>query len=251
MYTAYYDRAETHDDSLAVVVAGFVATNEQWAEFERKWNDTLKQFGISLFQMRDFNHSLREFSKFKQRQEDRHWFLRQLLSHIILRVAYSVGHAFLMADYWKVNSVYALDYRFPPYALAGRTCVARINLWAEKLGIPKEQIQHVFEDGAAGKGLLYDNVLPDHEMKLSFKKRDECVALQAAELLASEKLAANRGIFDNGIVDFKKLNFPIRQLRDLVRDPLEWGTYTHKNLEEFCINAQVPRREALTVDSAG
>jgi hypothetical protein len=251
MYTAYYERAEAHDDSLAVVVAGFVATNEQWVEFERKWNDTLKQFGISLFQMRDFSHSLREFSAFKQRQEDRQRLLRQLLSNIILRVTYSVGHAFLMADYRKVNSMYALDYRFPPYALAGRSCIARINLWAEKLGIPKEQIQHVFEDGAPVRGRLCDGVLRDHEMKLSFKKKDECVELQAAELLASEKLAGNRGIFDNGIVDFKKLDFPLRQLRGLVRDPLDWGTYTQENLEEFCMSAQIPRRESLTAGDTG
>ena len=220
MYTAYYDESGTHDDSLAVVVAGFVATNEQWVEFERNWNDTLKQFGITRFHMRDFNHSLREFSKFKHSQQDRQWFLRQLLSHINLRVAYSVGHAVLIADYLKVNAAYALDSRFSPYALAGRTCVARINLWAEKRDIPKKRICHVFEDGAAGKGLLYDSVLRDHEMKVLFKKKEECVALQAADLFASEMLAGNRRIFEEGIVDFEKLRFPIRELSRLMHDPL-------------------------------
>src|SRR5579862_3541060 len=178
MYTAYYDESGTHGDSLAVVVAGFVAPDKQWVEFERNWNDTLRQFGISLFHMRDFNHSLREFSKFKQDQKERQWFLRQPLSHIGLRVTYSVGHAILMADYRKANSVYALDDNFPPYVLAGRTCVARINLWAERRAIPKQQIRHVFEDGADGKGLLRDRVLRDHEMKVSFEKKGGCVPLQ-------------------------------------------------------------------------
>src|SRR5579863_4271477 len=175
MYTAYYDESGTHSDSIAVVVAGFVASDSQWVEFVRNWNETLVHFGISLFHMRDFNHSLREFSKFKQNKPDREWFLRQLLGHINLRLTHAVGHAVLMADYGAVNVAYALDAVFPPYALAGRTCVAGVNRWAERRGIPKDQIQHAFEDGAKGKGYLADSVLRDHNMKVLFKKKADCV----------------------------------------------------------------------------
>jgi len=151
----------------------------------------------------------------------------------------------LMDDYRKVNEIYALDYAFPPYALAGRTCVARINLWAEKRGIPKEQIHHVFEDGSAGKSKLYESVLRDHRIAVTFKKKNECVALQAADLFAYETLASNRFIFEKGIVDFNKLTYPIRQLEPLFRDPFGWGTYTREMLEEFCRNAPIPRRDPL------
>jgi hypothetical protein len=144
-----------------------------------------------------------------------------------------------------VNEIYALDYAFPPYALAGRTCVARINLWAEKRGIPKEQIHHVFEDGSAGKSKLYESVLRDHRIEVTFKKKNECVALQAADLFAYETLASNRFIFEKGIVDFNKLRYPIRQLEPLFRDPFGWGTYTREMLEEFCRNAPIPRRDSL------
>src|SRR6266446_791739 len=115
-FTAYYDDSGTAGDTLAVVVAGFVATDKQWTEFDRNWNDSLKQFGISHFHMREFAHSVGEFSKFRQNKEEREFFLRQLLSHIKLRVTYSNAHAVLIDDYSKVNSVYALDYAFPPYA---------------------------------------------------------------------------------------------------------------------------------------
>src|SRR5258708_1674005 len=195
MYTAYYDDSGTADDTLAVVVAGFVATDEQWPHFERNWNDTLKLFGISHFHMREFAHSVGEFSKFERNKEDREFFLRQLLSHIKLRVTYSNAHAVLMDDYRKVNGIYALDYTLPPYALAGRTCVARINLWAEKRGIPKERIRHVFEDGSAGRGKLYDSVLRDHGIEVTFKKKDESVALQSADLFAYEILSGHTAIF--------------------------------------------------------
>jgi hypothetical protein len=46
----------------------------------------------------------------------------------------------------------------------------------------------------------------------TFKKKNECVALQAADLFAYETLASNRFIFEKGIVDFNKLRYPIRQL---------------------------------------
>jgi len=251
VYTAHYDDSGTADDTVAVVVAGFVATDEQWPHFERNWNDTLRQFGISHFHMKEFAHSVGEFSQFKQNKEEREFFLGQLLSHIKLRVAYSNAHAVLMDDYRRVNSVYALDYALPPYALAGRTCVARINVWAEKRGIPKEQIRHVFEDGSAGKRMLYESVLRNHRIEVTFKKKDECVALQAADLFAYEMLAANRFIFEKGIVDFHKLRYPIRQLEPLLREPYDWGTYTQKNLEEFCKKAPIPRRDALVAKTSG
>jgi hypothetical protein len=247
MFTAYYDDSGTADDTLAVVVAGFVATDKQWPHFERNWNDTLRQFGISLFHMKEFAHSVGEFSRFKQNKPDREFFLRQLLSHISVRVTYPTAHAVLMKPYRKVNETFALDYAFPPYALAGRTCVARINLWAERRGIPREQIHHVFEDGSAGKSKLYESVLRDHRIEVTFKKKNECVALQAADLFAYETLASNRFIFEKGIVDFDKLRYPIRQLEPLFRNPYDWGTYTEESLEEFCRNAPIPRRDSLVV----
>lgn len=245
MYIAYYDDSGSADDTLAVVVGGFVATDEQWPHFERNWKETLRQFGIPLFNMRDFAHSLREFSRFKHNKEDREYFLRQLLSHIKVRVTYSNAHAVLMHDYRKVNDIYALDQTLPPYALAGRTCVARINLWAEKRGIPKEQVRHVFEDGSAGKTKLYESVLRDHQIEVTFKKKDESIALQAADLFAYEMLAGNRAIFERGITDFEKLRYPIRQLREFLRDPYDWGTYTQKDLETFCRKVPIPRRDSL------
>src|ERR1700722_12564024 len=105
MYTAYYDDSGSPTDTLAVVVAGFVAEDAQWTGFERNWNDTLEQFGISLFHMKEFAHSRGEFSKWKDHQRienqkrERETFLRQLVGHIILRARHSFGHAVLMNDY--------------------------------------------------------------------------------------------------------------------------------------------------------
>ena len=198
--------------------------------------------------MRDFAHSLREFAPFKADKEGRELFLRQLLSHIILRVTYTNAHAVLMKDYRQVNGEYVLD-SFPPYALAGRTCIARVNLWAERRGVPKNSIQHVFEDGSTGKKELYQSVLRDHGVEVSFKGKNECVPLQAADLFAHEILAANRFVFEKGITEFRQLRYPIRQLEPLMRDQYDWGTYTREDLEEFCRKVRLPRRDSATVSA--
>jgi hypothetical protein len=250
MYTAYYDDSGTANDTLAVVVAGFVAADEQWTNFDRNWNGSLRQFGISRLHMKEFAHSLGEFSKFKHNKGERDFFLRQLLSHIKVRVTLTIAQAILMNDYRRVNEIYALDYGFPPYALAGRSCVARINLWAEKHGIPKQQVRHVFEDGSTGKTKLYESALRDHGMQVTFVKKGGCAALQAADLLAYETLHINRAIFEKGITEFEKLRYPIRQLESLIRDPYDFGSYTEKDLENFCVNAPIPRRDSL-VTKAG
>jgi len=57
VFTAYYDESGSPEEH-AVAVAGFVATDESWKEFERNWSYTLRQFGISQFHAVDFAHSV-------------------------------------------------------------------------------------------------------------------------------------------------------------------------------------------------
>jgi len=252
MFTAYFDDSGSPDDTLAVVVAGFVASDEQWIHFERNWNDTLKQFGISLFHMKDFAHSVGEFKKFKGNKEDREWLLSQLLSHIKLRVRHSCGHAVLMDDFRTVNNRYALEsFGITPYSLWGRTCLASVGNWAKQWSIAEGQIGYVFEDGSKGKGTLEQRILRDKEIRPVFKKKCESVPLQAADLFAYEMLAGNRDIFKKSVDTFDGLRYPIRQLSVLLRQPLDWGTYVQKDLEAFCESAGIQRRDSLTAEVGG
>jgi hypothetical protein len=252
MFTAYFDDSGSPDDTMAVVVAGFVASDDQWRQFERNWNDTLSQFGISLFHMKEFAHSTGEFSRFKGNKADREWFLRQLLSHINLRVRHSCGHAVLMDDFRDVNSRYAFEaFDITPYSLCGRTCLASVANWAQRWGIPEDQIRYVFEDGSKGKGTLEQRILRDKSITPVFKTKPPSVPLQAADLFAYEMLAGNRAIFERGVDSFDDLRYPIRQLRPLLRQPLDWGTYDRKDLEAFSQNAGVPRRNSCIAVVSG
>jgi len=226
MYTAYYDDSGSPNDTLAVVVAGFVADNAQWTEFERNWNETLKHFGISLFHMKEFAHSRGEFAKWKDHQriegqrKERETFLRQLVGHIIVRVRHSFGHAVLMDHYREANREFVLaEGGISPYALCGRTCIARVSIWAQKYAIPETEVQHVFEDGSLNKGDLIDRMFVDKGMVPIFKKKTESVPLQAADLLAYEHLLGNRDIFQKGIDTFDGLRYQFGNWTQYLTNP--------------------------------
>jgi hypothetical protein len=249
VFIAYSDESGSPDDH-AVVVAGFVASDAQWKEFERNWTDTLRQFGISFFHAVEFAHSIGEFSKWQGHnknavlREERQWFLRQLLSHIKLRARLCYSHCVRMDDYRRVNDIYFLNV-FQPYALCGRTVVKSVTEWANRNQIPETEIRYVFEDGARHKGFLQKRLNKDKGFEPIFQKKSEAVPLQAADLLAYETLAGLRDIFDRGITDFEDLRYPLRMLDEVPHQFEDWGTYSQKNLEEFCIKVKLPRRDSV------
>src|SRR5437870_595584 len=105
-FTGYFDGSGSPDDTIAVVVAGFVATAEQWIEFERNWNDCLRDFEVSSLHMRHFAHSRGEFAAWKGNEEKRRRFLGRLISIIRIRVWHSFASAVVMEDYRNVDAKY-------------------------------------------------------------------------------------------------------------------------------------------------
>lgn len=250
MFTAFSDESGSPDQA-SVVVAGFLASDEQWVEFERNWTDTLHNFGISHFHASEFAHSVGEFAKWKDHTKDqalkegRQRFLRQLLAHIILRTRFCYSHTVRMSDYRKLNGVYILS-AVPPYALCGRTAVKSVTEWATRNHVPETHIKYVFEDGAKDKGFFLKRMVKDRGFEPILKKKDEAIPLQAADLLAYETNAAIRDIFEKGVTEFERLRFPIRMIEDNVPHRMaDFGTYSEKDLEAFCVNAKIPRRDSI------
>jgi hypothetical protein len=53
-FIVYFDDSGDPDSEKIVVVAGFVASNEQWFRFEREWKQLLESEGLVSFHMTDF-----------------------------------------------------------------------------------------------------------------------------------------------------------------------------------------------------
>ena len=55
MYSAHFDESGHPDDSQYLVVAGAVASVDQWVTFEREWLDALAPLGTRIFHAVDFD----------------------------------------------------------------------------------------------------------------------------------------------------------------------------------------------------
>ena len=249
MFTAYNDESG-HPDQEAGVVAGLVASDKQWVEFERNWRDTLHLFGVSEFHAKEYFHSVGEFAQWADHRsnpetaETRQRFLRQLIAHIKLRCRLCYSHAVRMASYHKVDEVYFLR-GMRPYELCGRTAVKSVADWADRNLIPQNQIAYIFEDGAKHKGFLEKRILRDKKFELVFKTAAEAVPLQAADLLAYETLLGLRAIFERGVTDFEDLRYPLRRLDEIPHREEDWGLYEEHNLEDLCKKIGIPRRDSV------
>ncbi len=154
LFTAYFDGSGSPDESVALVVAGFIATAEQWIHFERNWNECLNNFGVSSLHMKDFAHSRGEFTSWKGDEEKRQRFLRWLIGIILARVRHSFASAVVMEDHRRVDAKYCLSEFSKPYALSGCTCLTKIRGRATRWKINLDEIQYVFENGDKHKGDL-------------------------------------------------------------------------------------------------
>jgi hypothetical protein len=47
-YSAYFDDSGHPDDQEAVIVAGFISSEEQWLLFEREWQEILDREGMEM-----------------------------------------------------------------------------------------------------------------------------------------------------------------------------------------------------------
>jgi hypothetical protein len=95
--------------------------------------------------------------------------------------------------------MYPLLQGWKPFALAGNTCIDKVKHWAQRWGVPQENIRYVFEDGDKDKGELIKRCELNHGFSPAFEKKSAVTAFQGADLLAYEHRLANERIFRSGI----------------------------------------------------
>jgi hypothetical protein len=104
-FLAYIDASGSGLDPniRAISVGGFVAHEDVWAEFERRWRDVLQRFAITALHMKDYAHSKGEFAGWRD-DSDR-------------RVAFTVA----IADVIRSSGLQAFGASMPVTSNAGRT----------------------------------------------------------------------------------------------------------------------------------
>lgn len=246
-FSAYFDESGSKEDTIAVVVAGFVAQAEQLIAFERDWKRILTMFGVSSLHMKNFAHSTGEFASWKGNEEKRRDFLSRLIGITKIRAQHSFAVAVLMDDYRKVDGKYKLHETIAPYTIAARTCVGKVEEWGNKMGVDLEHIAFFFEDGPEDKGDLMRRLKRDGKKAPVFLGKEECVVFQAADMLAYEHLLSNKQFLAGKIKEFENLRHPLKALNEIPNGgPMatDWGLFHEGNLEEACVKLDLPSRDS-------
>jgi hypothetical protein len=234
-YTAYFDESGTHAGSHALVVSGYIASDEQWAAFDHLWNEALADEGLTHFHMKDFAHSRNEFKDWKGDEERRVAFLRRLIEIIRGNTRTSVSSAVRLQDYERLNRAYRLRESYSPYSICVLGCLASVSRWHTRHGYI-EPVSLVLEDGVNERKEFQRFYSPTNFHTVAFAKKRDHAGLQAADFVAWEHLKAYNQ-FESGA--FKRYRNSFRALYSM---PYDWGILTANELERFCKGFEVPSR---------
>lgn len=129
--TAYLDASGSATDpgTFMLTIAGYIATDEQWSEFERAWQEALNAEGVSCFHMKDFAQSRGEFESWRGDEERRARFLGTLAKVVGEHTARDLSMSFHMEDYRLVDRKYELTESFPAYPLATSFVIGDAEKW--------------------------------------------------------------------------------------------------------------------------
>jgi hypothetical protein len=241
--TAYFD-ASGHKEDPVVVVAGYLSPTVTWLRFEREWNRCIAHYGISGLHMKEFAHSIGEFSRWKGNGPLRGRFLGDCIRVITENVDNSFACAVHMGEYAEVDRLYCLREWAHPYAIAGAHCIGKTKSWANKFGHDISAFDHVFEAGDEGKGDLFKLASTYLSIDPIFKTKAWSVAFQAADLIAYEHYKANLKVQDmgEGNVNVEDLRIPFQKLAG-IPGSAEWGVVLRETLLEQCQKYNVPLRK--------
>lgn len=145
-FSAYFD-SSFQPTGGSFVVAGWLATGEQWGAFNLAWQSTLDRFGVPYMHMREFAHWRGPFENGWNDETKRRAFLNDLNRVIAAHRTSSFVCSILRADFETANKEFRLqEYFGNEYALCGLTCVQQVHRWLTERSL-QAPAEYIFEDG--------------------------------------------------------------------------------------------------------
>lgn len=193
---AYFDESGTDGRSPIVAVAGYLSTKQNWNEFKVEWQKFLLKNDIEVFHATDLINGYKEFSLEKGWSEKRRKSALRIADRIIEKnVLYGLATYTTLEDcekFFPLKDKNGRRKKFSAeYLISGVMAVNLVTNWAKKNNY-LNPIKFVFEDGAQGKGYLFDATKPYRKNKkprenligkLTFEDKKQFPQLQAADRL--------------------------------------------------------------------
>jgi hypothetical protein len=209
MLSAAFDASGSKHDKPILVVAGFIASVDDWIDFDKEWKSRLDLDNVAYFHANEFAHSIEQFDGWRGKETKR----RALYSDLIGIIQ---GHCHRKFGCLIINSIHDAElsvanresFNLEAYALAGRTVVADVSAYAASFHA-KAFPEIIFEDGDLDKGKLIQRMKDDGYPAPSFKPKKDTsgkdgllrpgyTPLQAADLWAYELFQADMKVQRDG-----------------------------------------------------
>lgn len=246
MFRSFFDEGGGEDHGF-LAVCGYVASLERWKRFETDWNQMLKDHDVPYLHMKFIAHCKPPYEKWKNNEDARGAFLRDAGSLVCNTVDYGFLCAVYYADFDKVNQQFYLRENYhSPYALAGRFCVARANLWMGRSSRSIKEIDYVFDRGGPDVTGLVELMQRSNLQIPSFKpSRDTeneagMVQLQAADYFAYE---LRKAVVDHANSPYTRPEEFRRSFQAIMDVSVDQGNYREAELVDLCKTSGVPRRK--------
>lgn len=171
-YAGYFD-ASMNEPQDEMVVAGYLATLDQWIQFEAVWKLTLIRYDVPFFKMSEFIGRRKEYSHPKWQSESyRAQFVKDLTSIIRDWTEASIACRMKQELFDRYNKSYELDSRFNMFALCGRDCAAQARKYVRETIHSDLPIAFIFDQGdpSPGPGLLTGEMISSSLPAPSFKR---------------------------------------------------------------------------------
>jgi hypothetical protein len=245
MLTCYHDEAGG-DDHAFIIVSCFVASVNQWNQFEDDWRIFLASHDVPYLHMKEFAHFKGPFAKFEKQEGTRKKFIAQASAIMCDRIQHAFSCYVNYDAFQKLNSEYELDSLLnSPYAFAGRGCIALVNDWRLKSSNDLD-MEYVFEEGGPDKGGLINAVTklqPYLPIPIFKPSRDTEIQRGVVQLQAADYLAYEMRKWVSDLPKFRARERLPRVSLGLL-SPIEhnWIFEDETRLEELCRKAGVKRR---------
>jgi hypothetical protein len=202
-FTAYFDASGTEHDQKCLAVAGYLATAEQWIDFEKLWIDRLSLDGLDFFHATEIKA---RWANDPERLATLYADLIRIISENVLR---QFGCCVLISSLNQWPRADRELWSMTAYGIAGRASAGQMRTWCRTQGfsvLPEMIFECGDTDSDSLARLLKSDEFPDPVFK---PKRDTtkkgmlvrgAVPLQAADLLAYELFSPAREFENNGAV---------------------------------------------------
>jgi hypothetical protein len=159
-----------------------------------------------------------------------------LIGVIGRRVEQTISKAVLLSEYNAMNELYVLAEMYGyPYGLCARSCIGKVEQWAERFSVPVKEIKFFFEDGAQDKGQL-EWIAERDRLPIPVRlPKEENIPLQAGDFIAW---------CHNILLSGGKLSKRYqRGLDELYKKSAEWELMQFPDPHRLPTVLRIPRRE--------